>query len=278
MTTSLSSPTIPLLALNNIRFQRAERVILDHLHWSVFPKQIAAVVGPNGCGKSTLLRLIAGYLWPAAGSVALLGHTLGEFPLATLRQRISIVEASSIYPFDDDMTALDVVCSGFFSALSIHYNSPTDEQWQRSQQTLAAVMLGDCSGQPYGTLSTGQRMRVLIARALVRQPELILLDEPTAGLDLPARETVLATLRRLHDTPSCPGIVIVTHHLEELLPDTSNVLLLDPRGSTIAQGHPDDVLTNDHLSEAFRCPIHVLKTHGRYHAHVDPQTWSDLVS
>jgi len=265
------------MTLSNIRFMREKRVILDELNWTVAPREIAAVVGPNGCGKSTLLRLIAGYLWPVKGSVSLLGHRLGEYPISDLRERTGIVEATAVYPFDDTMTALDVVCSGYFSTLTISYVRPTRDQWEHSRHVLEQVALGDHAKQPFLTLSTGQRMRALIARALVKKPELVLLDEPTAGLDLPARETVLATLQRLHETGS-PSIVTVTHHLEELLPGTSNVLLLGANGMMVATGSPRDVLTDKHMTSAYRWPIQVVCRHGRYHAHVDPQSWPELLA
>lgn len=273
----------PVLTLNNIRFLRDERVILNSLNWSVAPSQLAAVVGPNGCGKSTLLRIISGYLWPTSGSVSLLGHTLGEYPIAKLRQRIGLVEATTVYPFDDSMTAVDVVCSGYFGTLTLGYVQPphpTPEEWAHARHCLAQVALGDRADQLYTTLSTGQRMRCLIARALVRKPELVLFDEPTAGLDLPAREAVLATLLRLHQTPSpegAPSVVIVTHYLDELLPGTSNVLLIGPNGAEIAVGDPHQVLTDEKMTAAFQWPIHVQKTHGRYHAHVDPHSWGELL-
>ncbi len=120
-------------------------------------------------------------------------------------------------------------------------------------------------------------MRAVIARALVRKPELLILDEPTTGLDLPAREAVLATLAHLHQQPDAPAIITVTHHLEELLPDTQNVLLLSMAGTTIASGSPADVLTDGNLSAAYGVPIHVALQNGRYHAHVDPRTWNELL-
>lgn len=272
-----------VLALSQVCFFREDRPILTNLSWSVNPGQLAAVVGPNGCGKSTLMRLISGYLWPTSGQIQLLGHTLGEYPTAKLRARIGLVEAQTVYPFDDEMTALDIVCSGYFGTLTLGYvqpPEPTPEQWAHARLCLNQVALSKCTDQLYSTLSTGQRMRVLIARALVRKPELVLFDEPTAGLDLPAREAVLATLLRLHQSHQYsvpPAIIIVTHHLDELLPGTDNVLLLNAQGQTQATGHPREVLTNTQMSTAFNWPIHVQNNDGRYHAHVDPQSWNELL-
>ena len=279
-----------MLSLEGVGFWRGERgaaggerVILNNITWAVGRSQVAAVLGPNGCGKSTLLRIAAGYLWPQRGRVRLLGQVFGETPLAPLRARVGIVEASTIYPFDEQMTAQDVVISGYFSALTLGYVHPTGEQVAHGEHLLGQVGLGEGGGQLYVTLSTGERLRCLLARALVRRPELLLLDEPTAGLDLPARETILATLSRLHGTGSAggtkngPAMVTITHHLEELLPQTENVLLLSGAGKVVAAGAPEKVLTGENLSAAYGVAIEVERRNGRYMAHVDPATWEELL-
>ena len=270
-----------VLEFEDVVFSRGEREILRNVSWAVKAGEIAAVIGGNGCGKSTLLRIGCGYLWPQRGRVRLLGKLLGEVAVAPLRAKIGLVEANAVYPFDDDMTALDVAVSGYFSALTLGYISPTAEQVEHGRHLLSQVGLGERAGQLYGTLSTGQRMRALIARALVGRPELLLLDEPTAALDLPAREAVLATLSRLHKAAGqggrAPAIVMVTHHLEELLPGTQNVLLLSAEGRVVAAGHPDAVLTDPALSEAYRVKVQVSRMNGRYHAHVDPGVWEEMI-
>ena len=300
----------PVLALDNIRFSRNRRPILQNISWSVLPGQIAAILGPNGSGKSTLLRLASGYLWPHSGTVQLLGQTLGTAPLAPLRARLGIVEATTLYPFDESMTARDIVASGYFSSLTLGFHKISRPRAAHAAHLLDQVGLRGRAAQLYATLSTGERLRCLLARALVRQPALLLLDEPTAGLDLPARESLLATLSRLHQQngtrsvsegragsshslnsshptsqspitnyqlPRPPALITITHHLEELLPGTTNILLLSAAGCTIASGKPQDVLTNAHLTAAYGVPIHVLRRHGRYSAHVDPATWNELL-
>jgi iron complex transport system ATP-binding protein len=269
-------------------FDAPPRQILSGVTWQVAPGALAAILGANGSGKSTLLRIGCGYLWPQRGRVELLGKVLGETPVAPLRARLGIVEATTVYPFDDGITALEVVVTGYFSALTLGYVHPTPEQFEHARALLEQVGLGHKGGQMYYTLSTGERLRCLLARALVRKPDLLLLDEPTAGLDLPARETLLATLTRLHKAAGAggagggagghaPAILTITHHLEELLPGTTNILLLSTAGTVVAQGAPETVLTETHLSAAYGLPIHVTHRHGRYTAHVDPRTWEDLL-
>jgi iron complex transport system ATP-binding protein len=291
--------TTPVLSLHNVCFSRSQRPILTDISWQVRPGQIAAILGPNGCGKSTLLRIIAGYLWPQSGRVQLLGETFGEVALAPLRARIGMVEATTVYPFDEHMTARDVVVSGYFSALTLGYLNPSAQQVAHGEHLLEQVGLSSHVDQLYATLATGERLRCLLARALVRKPEVLLLDEPTAGLDLPAREAALATLARLHRNgtrppgkarrsrgagatcgggdPLGPAMVTITHHLEELLPGTSNVLLLSQNGHIVARGAPEKVLTHRHMTTAFGVPIEVVQRHRRFYAHVDPATWSDFL-
>jgi len=237
------------------------------------------ISSPSGAGKSTLLRIASGYLWPQRGTVRLLGEKFGEVPLAPLRAKVGIVEATTTYPFDETMTARDIVLSGYFSALTLGYVHPTRVQIAHADQLLDHVGLASHADQIYFTLSTGERLRCLLARALVRRPALLLLDEPTAGLDLPARETILATLARLHRQAgdAAPAMITITHHLEELLPDTSNILLLSRDGKTVAVGSPQNVLTHAHLTAAYGIPIHVTQKNNRYHAHVDPTTWEGLL-
>jgi iron complex transport system ATP-binding protein len=276
-----------VLAFDDVCFARDRRDILSDISWQVRCGEIAAILGPNGCGKSTLLRIASGYLWPQCGKVQLLGETLGQTALAPLRARIGMVEAAAVYPFDEQMTARDVVASGYFSALTLGYVHVTRRQAAHAGGLLEQVGLKGRAGQLYGTLSTGERLRCLLARALVRKPELLLLDEPTAGLDLPGREAILATLARLHrgaggvarggGRGSGPVMVTVTHHLEELLPGTDNVLLLAAGGRVVAGGKPEEVLTDVHMSAAYGVSIHVLRRHGRYSAHVDPATWDRLL-
>jgi len=267
-----------ILSLDQICFSRGQRPILSDVSWAVEPGEVAAILGPNGCGKSTLLRIISGYLWPQRGQVELFGERFGEVALAPLRTRVGIVEATTVYPFDEQMSARDVVVSGYFSALTVGYVHPTHAQVAHAEELLGRVGLGGKATQQYSTMSTGERLRCLLARALVRKPELLLLDEPTAGLDLPARESILATLARLHRWwgAAAPAMITITHHLEELLPETANILLLSRYGRAIGAGKPEQVLTDANMTAAYDVPIQVTRRDRRYSAHVDPALWDVL--
>ncbi len=255
------------LRFTNVEFMREDRVILAGINWELPAGGWGAIVGPNGSGKSSLVRMAAGYLWPTHGTVEVLGHRLGEFPVSELRRKISVVEALSIYPFDEQMTAEDVVCSGFFGSLTLNYHQPDQAQWKRTAYVLADVRMKSFAKRKFWTLSTGERMRVLIARALVHEPELLMLDECTSGLDLPSRETVLIFLSELAQLPLPPALLMITHHLEELLPQIQQTLLLNSRGQAIAAGPPSQTLTDSLLSQAFDWPIRVTLQEGRRYAH-----------
>jgi iron complex transport system ATP-binding protein len=270
-----SSPAA--LRFQNVEFSRGRRLILGGINWELHAGGWGAIIGPNGSGKSTLVRLALGYLWPTRGEVSVLGCRLGEYPVQDIRRRVSIVEALSVYPFDENITAAEVVCTGFFGSLTLACHQPKKSQQNHVRQLLADMKLEHLADQLFWTLSTGERMRVLIARALVHQPDLLLLDECTSGLDLPTRETVLTTLESLHRTPSPPALVMVTHHLEELLPRIQNVLLLNRAGKCVAQGIPSKILTDRNMSQAFDWAIHVSHRGGRYHAQAESQIWPGVL-
>ncbi len=262
------------IQFENLHFLRRGRTILQDINWELPAAAWGAILGPNGSGKSTLLRIASGYLWPTRGTVRVLGYRLDEHPLADIRRNIGVVEALSIYPFDEGIRAVEAVCTGFFGKLTLAYDQPTPAQWERAAQLLCVMRLEYLADQLFGTLSTGEKMRVLIARALVQNPALLLLDEPTTGLDLPTRENFLATLEQLRQTAHPPALLMITHHLEEIPPPTRHVLLLSRRGTVIAQGHPRRTLTGKLLSEAFEWPIQVVEKEERFYAHSSPQIWS----
>src|SRR5690348_6501622 len=214
------------IELRNVSVRRGETLILRDVSWSVPAGACAAVLGPNGAGKSTLTRILACHLWPTAGEVHVAGGTFGESSLPDLRKHIRLVQPAGPYDVDPQLSAHEAVLTGFFGSIGL-YDSVTDEMNGRADELLGYVGLAHVASHTYATLSSGERVRTLIARALALRPRLLLLDEPTAGLDLLARDQVLATVQRLVEAgrdEAPPTVLMITHHVEELPPATSHVL------------------------------------------------------
>jgi len=266
----------PAIQLKGVGFRRDDRWILHEINWTVAAGTCAVILGPNGSGKSTLTRIICGHLWPTVGDVHVLGQKFGQVDLHELRRRIRLVQSTSPVEMDPDLTAHEVVMSGFFGTLGL-CDPTTPGMQQQAHTVLDRVGLHRVADHRYITLSTGERMRCLIARALAVQPALLLLDEPTAGLDLLAREQVLATVQGLFESAqNPPTVILITHHLEELPPVMSNVLLLD-EGRVTADGPPGDVLTAPILSKVYNCPMQINHVGRRYYAQVHPGAWQGLI-
>jgi iron complex transport system ATP-binding protein len=267
----------PAIQLTHVGLRRGDRWILKDINWTVPAGSCAAILGPNGSGKTTLTRILAGHWWPTVGDVRVLGERFGEVDLHALRRGLRLVSSTSPVEMDPDLTAHQVAMTGFFGTLGL-YDPVSDEQRNEAAAMLDRVGLHQVADHRYTTLSNGERMRALIARALVVRPRLLMLDEPTAGLDLLAREQVLAAVQGLiaPDDPDRPTILMITHHLEELPPATAQVLLLDD-GRAAALGTPDEVLRADVLSPVYRCPLEVTRLGGRFYAQVHPGAWEQLL-
>ncbi len=267
---------LPAIQLQNVGLQRDGQWILKDLHWTVPAGACAALLGPNGSGKSTLSRILACHVWPTRGQSTILGHDFGQANLLDIRRSIRLVQPAGPYDMDASLTAREAVLTGFFASLAL-YDPTTAEMEEEADNVLAQVGLSAVADHAYATLSNGERVRTLIARALVRRPRLLLLDEPTAGLDLLAREQVLATVQSLFQSDRTPPtVVMVTHHVEELPPATSQVLLLR-EGRSIASGSPEEVLRSDVMTEVYGCPVQIRRSNGRYYAEVHPQAWERLL-
>jgi len=278
MAKSVTISTVPDLAidLSHIHVLRGERWILSDVSWQVRQGELAAILGPNGCGKSTLARVIAGYIWATRGTIIVTGHRFGETDLNALREEIRLVQPAGPFDVDGQLSALEVVLTGLHGTLAL-YDQTNDVHIARASELLSQVGLGRVSDSKYLTLSSGERMRALIARSLMIPPKLLLLDEPTAGLDLLAREQVLATIQRLHEAPSQQTtIVIITHHVEELPPATGNVLLLS-NGERVAAGAMEEVLTAEHLTRAYGCAVEATLHDGRWYLRISAKNWKDLI-
>jgi len=273
------------IELTGVGVRRGETWILRGLDWAVPAGACAAILGPNGSGKSTLARILACHLWPTEGEASVLGSRMGETNLLDVRRSIRLVQSAGPYDVDPELTAHQVVLTGFFGTIGL-YDAVTDAMNVEASRLLAQVGLGHVASHPYATLSSGERVRSLIARALAVRPGLLLLDEPTAGLDLLAREQVLATVQRMFDRRDEPAgaenappptTVFITHHVEELPPATSHVLLLS-KGRAAAAGPPAEVLRNEVLTRAYDFEVQVRQSNGRYYVEVHPRAWESLLN
>jgi iron complex transport system ATP-binding protein len=239
--------------------------VLRELSFSIMPGQHWAVLGGKGAGKTTVLRLLAVYLWPTSGRASLLGHRLGGIDLRDLRHAIGWVSPALTEVLRPSQSARDVVLTGRFAALNLFFEQPTQDDALLADELLETMGVGLLGSRPFGRLSQGEKQRVLIARALMAQPRLLLLDEPTAGLDLAAREDFLQALQVLTTAEEGPTVVFVTHHLEELVPGVTHVLLL-ARGCALAGGPKEEVLRDGLLTEALGVPVEVIERYGRFWA------------
>ncbi len=244
---------------------RQGRAIVDRVDWEVTAGQRWAVLGPNGSGKTTLLQVAGARLWPTSGMVEVLGHRLGRVDVRTLRPRVALVSGSVIRQLRPGITAREVVASGRYGALETWWDTYTDADWAEADR-----LLGDGPGtgigdREFGVISEGERQRVLLARALMGRPELLLLDEPAAGLDLGAREQLVGRLAALAADPTVPPWVLVTHHAEEIPPGTTHAALVRA-GRLLAAGPLDEVLTAEAVSSCFGVEVAVGCDGGRWWA------------
>ncbi len=259
--------TSAALDLAGVAVVRDGVALLDDVAWRVGRDERWAVLGPNGSGKTTLLRVAGAALWPTRGSVTVLGARLGTVDLRQLRRRIAVVSASVTRALRPALGALDVVLTGRNAALETWWDTydAADRAEARRLLADAGMAVVELEDRPFGLLSEGERQQVLLARALMGQPELLLMDEPAAGLDLAARERLVARLAALAADPSTPPLVLVTHHLEEVPPGTTHAALLRG-GSVVAAGPAEEVLLAEAVSEAFGLPVEVARHGGRYSA------------
>ena len=254
-----------VIRMDGVAVRRGKSTLVTGVDWAVELDERWVVLGPNGAGKTTLLRLAAAELYPTEGTVHVLGERLGRVNVFELRTRIGLCAAPIAQRMPGDETVRDVVVSAGYGVLGRwreHYDA-TDVD--RADALLDALGVRGLSERAFGTLSTGERKRTLIARALMTDPELLLLDEPAGGLDLGGREDLLARLTALAADPDAPTSVLVTHHVEEIPAGYSHGLLLRD-GRIVAAGLLDDVLTAEHLSETFGLPLSVRSRRGRYTA------------
>ena len=236
--------------------------ILREVNWHVGRGEHWAVLGPNGSGKTSLLRVLTGYMPFSSGVIRVLGQTYGRADWRELRARIGLVSSSLQASIPPDETAVETAISGRYGQLDLWARiTPADRTAAR--RALRQVGAANLADRPWLHLSQGERQRVLIARALLARPRLLILDEPCAGLDPVARERFLQSLDRLAQLPRAPTLVLVTHHVEEITPAFTHALLLR-EGKVVSSGKKAAVLTSAALAKTFGASLRLQKRDGRY--------------
>lgn len=253
----------PALRFADVDLDRGTTPVLRGINWQVSAGERWAVIGPNGSGKTTLMQLASGYLHPTRGTVDVLGRRLGRTDVRALRKRVSTVSASVARVMVPWLTAKEVVVSACQGALEPWWHTYSASEWGRAEELLAAASFGHIAERPFGVLSEGERQQVLLARALMTEPELLLLDEPCAGLDMGGRERLLARLGSLASGTAAPPTVLVTHHVEEIPEGFSHVLLLRA-GRVLVAGRIASALSAEALSECFGLPLELRHDEGRW--------------
>jgi iron complex transport system ATP-binding protein len=257
--------TDPALRLGRVTVRRDDVVLLRDADWTVATGQRWVVLGPNGSGKTTLLRVAGLYLHPTSGTVDVLGQRLGRTDVRRLRARIGYVSAALADMLRPGVPAVDVVMAGRDAALETWWQPYDDHDRAHALDLLDRLGVAEVADRPFGTLSSGERQRTLLARSLWGTTGLVLLDEPMAGLDLGAREDLVGRLAHLADRPDTPATVLVTHHVEDVPPGFTHALLL--RDGRIASAGPLlDVLDEDSLSDLFGIPLKLEHRDGRFTA------------
>lgn len=255
----------PTVVLDDVSLVRDGRSIVDHVSWTVWPNERWVVLGRNGSGKTSLVAVASLTTHPSSGSVTVLGERLGRTDLRLLRRRVAVAAPRLADTLRGSLTPVEIVMTARFAALEPWWHTYDADDVDRARQLLSQVGCAGVADHPFSTLSSGERQRVLLARARMVAPGIVFLDEPTAGLDLGGREDLVGLLGDWATDPTTPPIVLVTHHLEEVPVGTTHALLLAD-GTIQAAGPIATTLTSDALSRCFGLPLEVSTAHGRWTA------------
>ena len=252
---------MPVLSVLNLHVARNGTKILDKICWKIQPGEHWAILGANGSGKTSLLSALTGYLTPSGGEIHLFGRTYGTANWQELRTQIGFVGSSVRQKIADEETALRTVISGKYAMIQ-YWGRVTEEDEAEANAILRQIDCAYLAERPWQVLSQGERQRVLIGRALIARPRLLILDEPCAGLDPVARKHFLEFLNRLCAGKNAPTVVLVTHHVEEIVEGISHLLLLKA-GRVLASGNRRDVLKSHLLSKVFDEPVRIVQRLGK---------------
>jgi iron complex transport system ATP-binding protein len=255
-----------IVNLSNVNYRRNGSDLLQGINWQVKKGEHWAVLGPNGSGKTTLLQLLNGYIWPSSGDIHVLNRKLGTIDVRELRQKIGWLSSSILPLLHQHNESWKIVVTGKFGALAM-YEEIQDEDRERAFEILSIQKSEHLACKPFGLLSQGEKQKVLMCRALMANPELLIMDEACTGLDIRAREDLLTHIAHLCSSPEAPTIIYVTHHTEEIIPSISKALLIS-EGKVIAQGDKEDTLKSSVLSKIFGLPIQLEWVNERPWTHI----------
>jgi iron complex transport system ATP-binding protein len=254
-----------VLRLKGVEIRREGATLLRNVDWTVQEDERWVIIGPNGAGKTTLLQVAGAMLFPSAGTAEILGEQLGKTDVFELRPRIGLSSVAVADKVPPDEKVIDLVLTASYAIIGRWKEEYDSTDVTRAVELLDALGCAHLIRRRFSTLSEGERKRVSIARALMPDPELLLLDEPAAGLDLGGREDLVARLTSLAVDRLAPTMALVTHHVEEVPEGFTHAMLLR-RGSVIATGKVDEVFTDEHLSKCFGLPLRIERQDGRWHA------------
>jgi iron complex transport system ATP-binding protein len=256
-----------IVSIQDLTLYRGKTDILRGINWEIKPRENWVVLGSNGSGKTTLLSCITGYVTPSRGRIRVLDQEYGKTDWRELRKQVGLVSSSVRQMITDDQVGLDIVASGRQAVIN-SWKPPRGKQRQQALGLLEQVECQKLAARPWAFFSQGERQRILIGRALMADHKILILDEPCAGLDPVARERFLRFLQRLAESSHTPNLMLVTHHVEEILPCFSCALLLKD-GQVLAQGRVRQVVSSARLSEAFGAALRIRFSRGRFQSRLD---------
>ncbi|MHA2788743.1 ABC transporter ATP-binding protein [Corynebacterium sp. S7] len=254
-----------MIDFRGVEVRRGGNTLVGPVDWQVELDERWVIIGPNGAGKTTLVKIAAAQEFPSSGTAFVLGEQIGKTDMRDLRASIGMTSAAVAHRIPDEEKVGDLVISAGYSILGRWREVYDDMDYEQASEKLEQLGAMHLIDRTWGTLSEGERKRVLISRAIMTDPELLILDEPGAGMDLGGREDLVAYLGDLALDPDSPAIVMITHHVEEIPYGFTHAMLLD-EGNVVAQGLIDDVLTSENLTTAYHQPIELNKVDGRYFA------------